>query len=43
MRDVSDTGVCVRLQAEPTQVGPIAGGSSYLRNVLRLKKRQDDG
>jgi hypothetical protein len=41
--NVSETGFCLRLQVEPSQLGPIDRASPYMRNVLLFKQKQDDG
>jgi hypothetical protein len=54
-RNVSETGFCLRLQVEPTQLGPIDraspclrtppedGGSNQSPKHRVLHKKQDDG
>jgi hypothetical protein len=37
LKHVSETGFCLRLQVEPTQLGPIDTASRYLRNRIYLK------
>jgi hypothetical protein len=35
--DVSETGLCLRLQVEPNLFGPLDGASSYLRTSVRVR------
>jgi hypothetical protein len=37
--NVSETGFCLRLQVEPTQLGPIDRASPYLRTLAPTQDR----
>jgi hypothetical protein len=37
--NVSDTGICLRLQVKPTQLGPINRASPYLRTPVPAPRR----